>query len=92
MKRKSATEYNTMAKNAAYKIFRALSVFDNEPDDVKQHAEQLIMQQVSLMRFGQKVIIDGVEFKEFIEPVEEAPAEVVEPTEAAGSTEETPAP
>lgn len=84
---KTAKQYNEMAQAAAYKIARALSPVDNEPDDVRQRLEQIIMQRVSLMREGSQMVIEGDHLvKEKVEP---APAPKEEP---AGSTEDPPSP
>lgn len=76
MGKKTAKQYTEMTQQAAYKIVRAMSVFDNEPEHIRHQAEQIIMQRVQLMRGGQNVIIDGDDLiKEYVEPAPEAPPE-----------------
>lgn len=67
-----------MSQRAAFQIVKAMSVFDNEPEHIRQQAEQIIMQRVQLMRGGDQQVIDGAELvKEYVEPIVEP--EPVEP-------------
>lgn len=83
---KSAAQYNEMTKKAAYRIVKALAAFNGEPDHVRRQAEQLIMQRVGLMRYGDQTVIEGDGLiKEYVEPKAPEPSE---PT----SNEDPPAP
>lgn len=77
-----------MTMVAAYKIVRALSVFDNEPEEIKRQAEQIIMQRVELMRNGDRAMIEGAGLiTEYVPPPEPT---VDEPKDDAGSSTEPP--
>lgn len=79
---KTSKQYNEMTQRAAYQITRALAVFDSEPDDIRQQAEQIIMQRVQLMRGGQRVEIDGDDLVSVApEPSPEPEVPVENPTE-----------
>jgi len=58
-----------MTQKAAYQIMRAMAVFNNEPEHIRQQAEQIIMQRVQLMRAGSGEVIEGDHLiREFVEP------------------------
>jgi hypothetical protein len=84
MKKKTSQQYNEMTQVAAWKIVKALSVFDGEPDRLRDQCEQIVMQRVQLMRNGEGLILEGDDLIKVI--LDE------EVKEDAGSSEEPPSP
>lgn len=48
-----------MSKRAAFLIVQALNIFKNEPPQIRQQAQQIIMQRVNRMMNGDNSIIEG---------------------------------
>ena len=69
---KTEKQYNEMIRDAAIKVARALAVFYNEPEHIRQGAIQATMQRVDRLLFGDKVVIEGeglvTDFKNPVEP------------------------
>jgi len=63
-----------MVRDAAIKIRRALSVFDNEPERIRENAMQFTMERVTRLVNGTRDVIEGEGL------VTEIPEEVPEET------------
>ena len=100
----SPDKLNELTQQAAFRVAKAFSVFDDLPEELRNHAQQVVMQRVQHIRNGVNVVVDGPGLiREIIEeppapevPVEEPPkveeVPVEEPpAEETGSTSETPA-
>lgn len=82
-----------MSQRAAFQIVKAMSVFDNEPEHIRQQAEQIIMQRVQRMRGGEHQVIEGdLLIKVVEEPtVEPEPVEPLPEPTAENPEVDTPA-
>ena len=59
MDQKTAQRLNDLTQTAAFKIAKAMSVFDGESPEIRNQAEQIMMARVRQMRHGTNQIIDG---------------------------------